>query len=170
MIRPATAVDAIAIAAIYNHYIRNTVVTFEEETLTAAQIAVRIEKVQKAGLPWLVAEQQGGVIGYVYAARWHERSAFRHTVEVTVYLAHDVVAKGWGSRLYAALFAELKNISVHVAIGVISLPNAASVALHEKFGMKKMGHLEAVGYKFGQWLDIGYWQLMLGESALLKDD
>lgn len=161
MIRPATDKDAAAIASIYNYYIRNTVVTFEEEIITSQQVLERIEKVRKTGLPWLVAEENEVIIGYAYASKWHERSAFKYTVEVTVYLSEQVVAKGWGTRLYDALFTQLKETSVHTAIGVISLPNDSSVALHEKFGMKKVGHLDEVGYKFGRWLDIGYWQVVL---------
>ena len=161
MIREATAGDAQAIADIYNHYIHETVVTFEEQALTAAEIVARLKKVREAGLVWLVAEQVDGVIGYAYATEWRERAAYRHTVEVSVYLANTVLAKGWGTKLYEALFTELNNKPVHMVIGGITLPNPASVALHEKFGMEKVAHFRQVGYKFGQWLDVGYWQMPL---------
>lgn len=163
MIREATDVDAAALADIYNHYILNTDVTFEETVLTADEFAQRIGKVQSSGYSWLVAEDSGRVIGYAYATKWHERAAYRHTVEVSVYLAPEFPGRGWGTRLYAALFAGLRRMPVHVAIGGIALPNAASVAIHEKFGMEKVAHFHQVGWKFGQWIDVGYWQVQLGK-------
>jgi L-amino acid N-acyltransferase YncA len=161
MIRAATESDAQSIADIYNYYITNTVVTFEEQAITKSDIINRMEKVIGSSLPWLVAEEGGAVIGYAYAAKWNARSAYRHTVETTVYLAHSSVSKGWGTQLYRALFDTLRNTSIHVVIGGITLPNSASVALHEKFDMKKVAHFAEVGYKFGQWLDVGYWQTEL---------
>jgi len=161
MIRTATGSDAQIIADIYNHYIANTVITFEERPITKDDIVERIEKVEHAGLPWLAAEEDGVVIGYAYAARWQARSAYRHTVESTVYLSNTSTSKGWGTKLYKALFEQLRQTSVHVVIGGVTLPNAASVGLHEKFGMKKVAHFSEVGYKFGQWLDVGYWQMPL---------
>lgn len=161
MICEATIADAGALAGIYNYYIQNTVITFEEDAITASDMLHRIEKVRDAGYPWLVAREQGRLIGYAYAAKWHERAAYKHTAEITVYLDHEATSRGWGSRLYEALFAALRETSVHVAIGGIALPNRASVALHEKFGMKKVAHFEAVGCKFGNWIDVGYWQVCL---------
>ena len=161
MIRAATASDAQSIADIYNYYITNTVVTFEEQTISKADMNDRIEKVVGSNLPWLVADDGGAVIGYAYAGKWNTRSAYRRTVETTVYLAHSSVSKGWGTQLYRALFDTLRNTSIHVVIGGITLPNSASVALHEKFDMKKVAHFAEVGYKFGQWLDVGYWQTEL---------
>jgi phosphinothricin acetyltransferase len=105
-----------------------------------------------------VAEDAGAVIGYAYAAKWNARSAYRHTVETSIYLSHLSVSRGWGTRLYQTLFDMLRNQSIHVVIGGITLPNPASIALHEKFGIKKVAHFMEVGYKFGQWLDVGYWQ------------
>jgi len=161
MIRAATESDAQAIADIYNYYIKNTVVTFEEQAISKNDILERMEKITGANLPWLVAEDGGVVIGYAYAGKWNVRSAYRDTVESTVYLSHSSVAKGWGTRLYQALFDTLRDKSIHTIIGGITLPNPASIALHEKFGMKKVAHFQEVGYKFGQWLDVGYWQMEL---------
>ena len=161
MIRPATTRDAEAVARIYNHYIANTTITFEEQAITSPQMAERIGKVALASLPWLVAEHDGRVDGYAYATQWKERSAYRFSVEITVYLAPEAVGRGIGSALYEALFAELDKRGVHAAIGGIALPNPASVALHEKLGMKQVAHFEQVGFKFGQWLDVGYWQKTL---------
>jgi L-amino acid N-acyltransferase YncA len=161
MIRAATESDAQAIADIYNYYIKNTVVTFEEQPISKSEILERIEKVTGSSLPWLVAEDGGVVIGYAYAGKWNVRSAYRHTVETTIYLSSSSISKGWGTQLYQALFDILRDKSIHIVIGGITLPNPASIALHEKFGMKKVAHFPEVGYKFGQWLDVGYWQMGL---------
>lgn len=157
-IRFATSRDAEAIASIYNHYVENTVVTFEEEPVSHAEIAHRIDRVSSASLPWLVAERDVHILGYSYAAPWKQRAAYRFSAEVTVYIAPDQVGLGLGSRLYGELFTMLKARGIHAAIGGIALPNAASVALHEKFGMYKVAHFTEVGFKFQQWIDVGYWQ------------
>lgn len=161
MIREATKDDADAIAAIYNHYIRNTTITFEEDEVTSKDIIERISNVQASGFSWLVAEEDNNIVGYAYSTEWRERVAYRNTVEVSVYISHRIQSRGWGTKLYEALFSKLREKSVHVAIGGITLPNPASVAIHEKFGMEKVAHFKQVGYKFGEWLDVGYWQLQL---------
>ncbi|MGV3590139.1 MAG: GNAT family N-acetyltransferase [Gammaproteobacteria bacterium] len=153
-----TAMDIGAIRAIYNHYIDNTVVSFEEQPVTDADIAARIGKVRDAGLPWLVIEQHGEVCGYAYASPWQERSAYRFCALVSVYLAPAMTGRGFGTQLYAALFAALQQTPIRWVIGGIALPNAASVALHEKMGMKRVGLHPEVGFKFGRWVDVGYWQ------------
>src|ERR1017187_3767182 len=112
MIRAATTSDAQAIADIYNHYIGNTVVTFEERTIARNEIVERIEKVIGSSLPWLVAEDNGDVIGYAYANKWNARSAYRHTVETSVYLSHSSLSKGWGTQLYKVLFNTLRQTSI----------------------------------------------------------
>jgi phosphinothricin acetyltransferase len=157
-IRAATAADADGVAAIYNHYIEQTVVTFEEEPVSAAEIAGRIEGVRSLRLPWLVAEEDGRIVGYAYATKWRDRSAYRFSAESTVYLAPTDTGRGLGSSLYAQLFPMLEARGVHAVMGGITLPNEASVALHEKFEMRKVAHFEAVGFKFDRWLDVGYWQ------------
>ena len=158
MIREASAADAAAIARIYNHYIANTVVTFEEEPVSADEIARRMAEVRAGALPWLVAERDGRVAGYAYARPWHTRSAYRYSVESTVYLDAADVGRGLGTQLYTELFPLLQARRVHVVIGGISLPNEASAALHEKFGLRKAAHFTEVGFKFERWIDVGYWQ------------
>jgi len=160
MIRPAHSSDAHAIIGIYNHYIAHSTITFEEQPVSAQQMADRIAEVQSAPLPWLVAEQSGLVVGFAYASKWKARSAYRYSVEISVYVQQGASGQGLGSELYAALFAALKERGVHVIIGGIALPNPLSVALHEKFGFKKVAHFEQVGFKFGRWIDVGYWQLV----------
>ncbi|HEV7431928.1 MAG TPA: GNAT family N-acetyltransferase, partial [Steroidobacteraceae bacterium] len=93
-----------------------------------------------------------------YASRWKGRCAYRYSVESTVYLEPLAVGQGLGTALYSALFARLQELGCHVVIGGIALPNAASVALHEKFGMRQVAHFAQVGNKFGRWVDVGYWQ------------
>ncbi len=159
MIRDVKLTDAQAICDIYNFYITDTVVTFEEQTLTPSDISQRIIALQADNYPWLVAiDNNEQLVGYAYAAKWRERYSFRFTAEVTVYLLPGHSGKGVGSQLYQALFASLKNKGIHRVIGGITLPNPSSVALHEKFAMAKVAHFSEVGLKFGRWLDVGFWQ------------
>ena len=158
MIRSVAAHDIATIRAIYNHYVENTVVSFEEQPVTDGEISARIGKVRDAGLPWLVVEQGDAVCGYAYAASWQERSAYRFCALVSVYLAPHCTGKGLGTQLYTALFAALRATPIRWVIGGIALPNAASVALHEKMGMARVGLHPQVGFKFGRWVDVGYWQ------------
>jgi phosphinothricin acetyltransferase len=160
MIRAATTADAAAIVAIYNHYIKSTTVTFEETALAAPDMAQRIANVS-ADFPWLVLEREARIVGYAYASRFHARSAYRFTVETTVYVAHDAHRGRIGTELYGALLERLRAQKLHSALGVIALPNDASVGLHEKLGFRKVGETEEVGWKFGRWINVGYWQLAL---------
>lgn len=158
MVRSVRPEDIVFLTEIYNYYILETEVSFEEEPLTAKQMQSRIDKVVKNGFPWLVAEENDAVIGYCYAVPWNQREAYRFSAEISAYLLHGYEGRGWGSRLYQTLFSQLKEKGIRTVIGGICLPNSSSVALHEKMGMKKVAHFEKVGYKFGQWLDVGYWQ------------
>ncbi|MEM7381100.1 MAG: arsinothricin resistance N-acetyltransferase ArsN1 family B [Bacteroidota bacterium] len=160
MIRTVVRADAQAIAAIYNHYIENDIATFEEQPITADEMEMRISRIVPE-LPWLVYEESGAVLGYAYASPWNPRSAYRFSVESTVYLKADIKGKGVGSRLYSALLKQLEAQNIRMVIGGISLPNAASQRLHEKFGYEKVAHFREVGYKFGRWIDVGYWQLKI---------
>lgn len=159
--RPVTLEDAAAIAQIYNYYVTDTIITFEEEPVSEQEIRNRINEVRAAGLPWLVAEQGGDILGYAYASKWKGRAGYRFAVEVTVYLSHDHVGRGAGSLLYAELLKQLKAAGIRTAIGGIALPNDASVRVHEKFGFEKVAHFKENGIKFERWIDVGYWQLIL---------
>jgi len=159
-IRPAAPRDAAAICAIYNHYVTETSITFEQEPLSVADMQARIEQVQ-AGYPWLVAERGGRVLGYAYATRWRSRAAYDFTVESTVYVEHSACGGGIGRPLYLALLAALREGGFHVVVGCIALPNPGSIALHEKCGFEKAGHFRQVGRKFDQWIDVGFWQIVL---------
>jgi phosphinothricin acetyltransferase len=161
MIRLAAIDDAETMAGIYNHHVLNTIVTFEEHPVSIQDMAQRLAEVASAALPWLVVEQDGQVVGYAYASKWKSRSAYRFTVEDSVYLAPECTGRGLGTDLLAAVLAHLKNLGIHAVVAGIALPNPASVALHEKLGLKKVGHFDQVGFKFGRWIDVGYWQAVL---------
>jgi L-amino acid N-acyltransferase YncA len=161
VIRSAGTDDAEAITRIYNHYVRETIVTFEEEPVSSAEMINRMTEVANASLPWIVAEHDGAVVGHAYASKWKGRCAYRYSVETTIYLAPHCVNKGIGTQLYRQLLAHLRDAELHIAIGGVALPNAASVALHEKLGFRKVAHFAEVGFKFGKWIDVAYWQLPL---------
>jgi L-amino acid N-acyltransferase YncA len=160
MIRSATPDDAAAIAAIYNHYILHTWVTFEEEPVAAEEMQRRIADITVT-YPWLVYEQNGVVEGYAYVHQWHTRKSYRRSVETTIYLDVNKLGGGRGTQLYAELLRQIREAGLHCAIGGVSLPNQGSVALHEKFGFTKVAHYKEVGWKFDTWIDVAYWQLML---------
>jgi phosphinothricin acetyltransferase len=161
VIRPATVSDAGAIAAIYNPYVIDTIVTFEEEPVDTEEIARRMEEVWSASLPWLVAELDGRVVGYAYASKWKTRIGYRFSTEVSVYVDAGHGGQGIGSKLYGELFTILQHSGIRNVVGGIGLPNDASIALHEKFGMEKVAHFKGIGIKFGRWIDVGYWQRRL---------
>ncbi len=160
MIREVTDSDTAALCAIYNHYIANGIATFEEQVLDTQTLRERIAQVCP-GLPWLVCEADGEVAGYAYASPWRTRSAYRFSVESTIYLDPRSTGRGLGTQLYEALLGALRAQSLHVVVSAIALPNPASVALHEKMGFEKVAHLKEVGRKFGRWIDVGYWELLL---------
>lgn len=160
MIRPAGTDDARRICGIYNHYVLNTAITFEETPVSDDEMGERIRGVTQS-LPWLVSETDGKVTGYAYASGWKSRSAYRFSVESTVYMDRQFVGKGTGRQLYEALVTDLRARGLHTVLGGIALPNAASVALHERMDFKKVAHFSEVGWKFNQWIDVGYWELIL---------
>ncbi len=160
-LRDVTPDDASAIAIIYNHFVRTTTISFEEEPASEADIRLRIAAVRDAGLPWLVAIMDGKVAGYAYATQWRVRSAYRFSVESSVYISPEKARCGLGHRLYRALLERLRNAGIHLVVGGIALPNDASIALHEKVGFEKVAHFSEVGFKFDRWIDVGYWQLRL---------
>lgn len=159
MIRAATSADAATVCAIYNHYVSNTVVTFEEQPVTAAEMGMRMAAVLER-LPWLVLERDGTVAGYAHASPWKSRSGYRQTVETSIYLAPACGGRGFGTALYRCLLDDLRARGVHCVIGGAALPNPASVALHEKLGFTRVAHFRENGFKFGHRIDVAYWQLL----------
>lgn len=157
-IRAATLDDAGAIATIYNHFVRDTIITFEEIEIDGDEIARRMQSVWSSSLPWLVAEEHAQIVGYSYATKWKERVGYRFSVESTVYLTPGATGKGIGLALYNALIVLLEKAGVHAVMGGIALPNDASVALHAKMAMKQVAHFEQTGFKFGRWIDVVYYE------------
>ncbi len=162
MIVPALPKDAEAIANIYNHYVAETIVTFEELPVSIQEMEHRIRKITQS-YPWLIALQDEQIVGFAFASPWKSRCAYRYSAESTVYLHPDHTCKGYGSRLYSQLLQELKSQNLHSVLAGISLPNPASIALHEKLGFDKVAHFKEVGFKFEQWIDVGYWELVLNQ-------
>lgn len=160
MIRSVKPSDAESICAIYNEYIEHTRITFEEETLSADDIISRIRSITQ-DYPWIVYEENETVVGYTYATRWKKRSAYAHSVETAIYLSSKHLGKGIGTKLKKALIHELKEQAIHSVICGIALPNPASIALCEKLDFEKVAHFKEVGYKLDQWVDVGYWELIL---------
>lgn len=167
LIRAATEADAGALADLYNHYVLHTPVTFETEPVSAVEMAGRVADIGASHV-WLVGEEAGAVQGYAYAGPWKGRRAYRHSVETTVYLHPAQTGRGLGSALYRDLIEALRPKGLHALIGGIALPNAASVALHEKLGFEKVAHFREVGRKFERWIDVGYWELLLNPD--IPDD
>ena len=160
MIRTVNQKDASQIANIYNHYILHSTITFEETPISPDEMEQRISK-HSPTHPWFVYEEKNHVVAYAYATPWKNRSAYKHSVETSIYINHSSVGKGIGTQLYTYLIDHLKEQKHHSLIGGIALPNEASIHLHEKLEFKKVAHFKEVGYKFNQWVDVGYWQLIL---------
>jgi phosphinothricin acetyltransferase len=160
VMRDATPADAAAIAAIYNHYVATTPISMETDPVADEEMARRIAEVQDGAMPWLVMLDEGRVLGYAYASKWRARPGYRHAVESSVYVDHGQRGRGLGLALYRALLARLEG-RFHAIIGGIALPNAASIALHERLGFRQVACFPEVGHKFGAWVDVGYWQLTL---------
>jgi len=167
-VRQVETGDCGAICDIYNHYIENTVISFEEEPLTVADMEQRVATCT-ATYPWLVCVEGDSVLGYAYANRWQVRCAYRQCVETTVYLDPGHLGKGCGKLLYAALLPRLTRQGLHTAVAGIALPNAASIRLHERMGFRQVAQFAQVGFKQDRWIDVGYWQKMLGDSAVTDE-
>ncbi|MFN0280313.1 MAG: N-acetyltransferase family protein [Pyrinomonadaceae bacterium] len=161
IVRPAKSDDAIDIAYIYNYYIATSHATFEIEPVDEAEMLRRIEDAWVSGYPFLVCEENEEIVGYAYGRRFRTRAAYMHSIEVTVYVRPGHLEKSIGTMLYEVLLNEIKKGDFHAVIGGISLPNEASVKLHEKFGFEKVAHFREVGRKFDRWIDVGYWELIL---------
>jgi L-amino acid N-acyltransferase YncA len=156
--------DAPACAAIYAPYVEDSVISFEIQAPSAYEMAERIETIG-ATHPWLVAERDGRVAGYAYASPHHARAAYRWAADVTVYVDRAHHRAGVGRALYGALFELLRSQRLRIACAGITLPNDASVGLHEALGFVPVGVYRNIGWKDGSWHDVGWWQLDLGALA-----
>jgi L-amino acid N-acyltransferase YncA len=162
-LRDATPRDAVAIAAIYGPYVQTSTFSFEGIPPDADEMTTRMKKIAEAGLPYLVAESEGRVAGYAYASAFHTRSAYRFTVENSVYVAPQSTRAGTGTLLMRRLIAECAGRGLRQMIARIGDgENIASIALHEKLGFRRIGELRGVGFKFGRWVDVVEMQLVLG--------
>jgi phosphinothricin acetyltransferase len=153
-LRPAEKKDCFAICEIYNFYIQNSVVTFDEQTMPLNQWEEKLEYLNKQKLPFIVAQTETGeILGFAYVAPWRQKSAYRRTVEDSIYLRAAATGKRIGTKLLEELLALSKQAGVKEVVAVISDSGAeSSVRLHEQFGFKKQGHLAKVGFKFDRWL------------------
>jgi L-amino acid N-acyltransferase YncA len=152
--------DGSACAAVYAPYVLDSAVSFEEQAPDAAEMAERIGRVADR-YPWLIAEQDGTACGYAYATEHRPRAAYRWAAEVTVYIAAQHQRRGIGRVLYDTLFELLVRQRIQVAVAGITLPNDASVGLHEACGFKPVGVYPRIGWKAGAWWDVGWWELEL---------
>ena len=159
-IRLASPADAAGCLAIYRPFVESSHTTFETEVPSVEEFAQRIESTI-AVRPWLVAEDGGRVVGYAYASPVKDRAAYQWSVEVAIYVASDTRRRGIGRALYEALFRCLAGQGFVNAVGVIALPNPASIALHESLGFENIAHLKGIGFKLGAWHDSGWWQKRL---------
>jgi phosphinothricin acetyltransferase len=163
LIRDATPErDAAACAAIYAPYVTDTVISLEESPPTEAEFAGRIQDVIQTH-PWIVAEDENEVIGYAYAARHRVRASYRWAADVAVYVAGDRHRRGVGRALYETLFPLLVAQGFRIACAGVTLPNQASVGLHEALGFRSVGVYRNIGFKHGAWWDVGWFQLILGD-------
>lgn len=160
MIRKPTIQDAPAIADIYNHYIAETVVTFETKPLTVEQMGDRIAQLMFS-FPYFVYEEDGKVLGYCYAHPWKERAAFSRSWETSVYVDASAQRRGIASALMKVLIEACRKEEVHALIACLTEPNEPSAALHRKLGFVKVSHFKEVGRKFGRWLDVADYELIL---------
>jgi len=153
-IRPAVLADLPAVREIYNHYVMNSTVTFDETPMTLVQLRRKFEKVEKLGQPFIVAESpRGQILGYAYVTPWKEKAAYRFTVENSIYLGPAATGKGLGKVLLRELIDRSKAAGVKEIIAVIADKGAdASIQMHKNFGFKQIGHMGKVGFKFGRWL------------------
>lgn len=160
-LRSATPGDGNAVAAIYRPIVEETAISFEFEAPSGLDMGRRIAETVGRGDPWLVLEVDGLVAGYSYASAFRSRPAYGATKETTVYVAPSRQGQGVGAELLAALLAELQTMAVHVAVAGITLPNEASIGLHERLGFTPAGVIPEVGLKFGRWHDLGFWHRKL---------
>ena len=167
MLRDADSGDAEAIAALYAHYVRTSIATFEETPPDSAEVAKRIAAVQGAGLPWVVANDvEGALLGYAYASSYRTRSAYRYTLENSVYVSPGTTGLGVGATVMREVIRRCTALGFRQMLAVIGdSANTASTALHSSLGFTMVGTHVALGYKHGRWVDVVHMQLALGEGA-----
>ena len=161
MIRKVQLSDTESICKIYNYYIRETIITFEDQLLQPTDIEERIQKITELNYPYIVYEKEKRVVAYAYLNKWRPRPAFDISLETSIYVDCDFLRENIGIALYFELIKEAKKLNLHSLIGVISLPNDASRNLHSKIGFRPVGLVKEAGLKFNKYIDVEYWQLFL---------
>jgi L-amino acid N-acyltransferase YncA len=169
LIRLARESDAAGIASIYRHYVEGSRISFEEVAPDAVEMARRMRGDMPGYHPWFVAEDADRLMGYAASSPFRTRPAYRWTVETGIYLAPDAAGRGIGRELLATLLELLARQGYVAAIGAIALPNDASVALHEKLGFIYAGTYRGVGFKLGEWLDVGLWEKELAPRKAVPE-
>ncbi len=164
-LRLATPDDAPGVQAIYAPIVRETVISFEFEPPTVAEMQLRIETTLRT-LPWLVVESKDLILGYAYATKHRERAAYQWSTDTSVYVAEEARGRGIARRLYTCLFGMLEDLGYYNAFAGITLPNPASVGFHEAMGFQPIGIYHNVGHKFAAWHDVGWWQKVLREHTV----
>ena len=159
MIRQVKAEDAAQIASIYNHYINETTVTFENEALSYREMKDRINAISTS-CPYFVYEENGAILGYCYAHPWKERAAYAKTYEISIYLDKNATGKNIGTKLIQKLIEECKKINCHALIACITAENEGSIRFHLRHGFKQVSSFKEVGYKFNRYLDVNDYELL----------
>ncbi|MEX2495760.1 MAG: N-acetyltransferase family protein [Woeseia sp.] len=163
LVRPSEDQDAAAIAGIYSHHVLQGSASFETNPPGRKEMARRRAALLGRGMPYIVAERDGQVVGFAYAAPYHERPAYRSTVEDSLYVRADSMGMGIGRMLLSTLISDCKNLGFRQMVALIGdSDNAASIRLHESMGFRRVGTLRSVGFKFGRWLDVVQMQRELG--------
>jgi L-amino acid N-acyltransferase YncA len=170
LIRLAAEADADAIASIYRRYVEDSRISFEDQPPDAAEMKRRIVGDRPGFHPWFVAEEDECLLGYAASSPFRTRSAYRWTVETGIYLAADAHGRGIGRALMETLLGVLRRQGYVAAIGAIALPNDTSVALHEKLGFTYAGMYRGVGFKLGEWIDVGLWEKELARRTATPDE
>ncbi len=167
VVRDAADRDLAAIIEILDREVREGFAHFGSEPMDAERVRADFEA-ESATYPWIVADEEGDVLGFARAYPWKARAGYAWTVEVGVYVRVDAQGRGIGRALYERLIPDLKRAGFHVALGGIALPNDPSVRLHESLGFRRVGTLPEVGWKLGAWRDVGYWALLLSDGPPLE--
>jgi L-amino acid N-acyltransferase YncA len=165
IVRDAADADLSAIQRIYAHHVDHSLATFEEVPPSTEDMSARRASIIGAGLPFLVATQGGEVVGYSYAAKFHSRAAYRYTIENSIYVSESLRGQGIGRALLGALVGRCEVGPWRQMIALVGNSNPVSIRLHESHGFHMVGTLKAVGFKFGQWVDVAFLQRSLGAGS-----
>ncbi|MDR0507659.1 MAG: GNAT family N-acetyltransferase [Dysgonamonadaceae bacterium] len=161
MLRKAVISDAGCIVNIYNYYVENTTITFHEDKVSINEMEQKIENILNKNYPFIVLEEDGYIAGYALLNDWRPHHAYKITLETSIYLDPCFVGRGLGIALYKELINNAKDLGIHSLIGVLSIPNEASRKIHTKLGFQLAGIIREAGLKFGQLIDVEFWQLII---------